>query len=85
VIWQKKLSKELQMDIKYESPNLFRFFMKKRKEKMPTMLIFVMIMLHYLPRFQKEPATTDWVNKIINAEPKTFDEFVLENKNLLIP
>jgi len=52
---------------------------------MPTMLIFVMIMLHYLPRFQKEPATTDWVNKIINAEPKTFDEFVLENKNLLIP
>ena len=81
----KKLSKGLQMDIKYESPNLFRFFMKKRKEKMPTMLIFVMIMLHYLPRFQKEPATTDWVNKIISAEPKTFDEFVLENKNLLIP
>ena len=81
----KKLSKGLQMDIKYESPNLFRFFIEKRKEKMPTMLIFVMIMLHYLPRFQKEPATTDWVNKIINAEPKTFDEFVLENKNLLIP
>ena len=81
----KKLSKGLQMDIKYESPNLFRFFMKKRKEKIPTMLIFVMIMLHYLPRFEKEPATTDWVNKIINAEPKTFDEFVLENKNLLIP
>jgi len=68
-----------------ESPNLFRFFLAKRKEKMPIMLILVMIMLHYLPRFQKEPETTDWVKKIANTEPKTFDEFVSENKNLLIP
>ena len=43
-----------------------------------------MIMLHYLPRFQKEPETTDWVKKIIKAEPKTFDAFVLQNKHLLI-
>ncbi len=48
------------------------------------MLIVVMIMLHYLPRFQKEPYATDWVKRIINNEPKTFDEFVFENKNLLI-
>lgn len=50
---------------------------------MPTMLILVMIMLHYLPRFQKEPQITDWVKKITNNEPKTFDEFVFEHKNLL--
>ena len=80
-----KLSKGLKTEIKYESPSLVRFFMVKRKEKMPFMLILVMIMLHYLPRFQKEPNTTEWVNKIINDEPKTFDEFVLENKKLLIP
>ena len=79
-----KLSKGLNTTITYKSPNLFKFFMAKRKEKMPTMLIFVMIMLHYLPRFQKEPETTHWINKIINDEPKTFDEFVLENKSLLI-
>ena len=79
-----KLSKGLNTKISYKSPNLFKFFMVKRKEKIPIMLILVMIMLHYLPRFQKEPETTDWVNKIINDEPKTFDEFVLVNKNLLL-
>jgi hypothetical protein len=78
-----KLSKGLKTVIKYESPNLLKFFIVKRKEKMPIVLILVMIMLHYLPRFQKEPEITDWVNKLINVEPKTFDEFVFENKNLL--
>ena len=78
-----KLSKGLNTTIKYESPNLFKFYWTKRKEKMPTMLILVMIMLHYLPRFQKEPNITDWVKKITNNEPKTFDEFVIENLNKL--
>ena len=68
------------MTIKYESPNLFKFFLTKRREKMPTTLVFVMIMLHYLPRFQKEPQITDWVKKITNDEPKTFDEFIVEHK-----
>ena len=78
-----KLSEGLKTTIKYESPNLFKFYWTKRKEKMPTMLILVMIMLHYLPRFQKEPNITDWVKKITNNEPKTFDEFVIENLNKL--
>ena len=78
-----KLSKVLNTTIKYESPNLFKFYWTKRKEKMPMMLILVMIMLHYLPRFQKEPNVTDWVKQITNNEPKTFDEFVVEHKNLL--
>lgn len=80
-----KLSKGLKTTIRYESPNLLRFYIVKRKEKMPTMLILVMIMLHYLLRFQKEPETTNWIYKIINAEPKTFDEFVFENRNVLNP
>jgi uncharacterized protein YbjT (DUF2867 family) len=62
----KKLSKGLKTNIKYDSPNLFKFFIVKRKDKMPGTLILVMIMLHYLPRFQREPETTDWVNKITN-------------------
>lgn len=78
-----KLSKSLKTDIKYESPNLLKFFISKRKEKIPTMLILVMIMLHYLPRFQKGPETSDWVKKIIKHEPTTFDEFVVENKEKL--
>jgi len=47
------------------------------------MLILVMIMLHYFPRFQQTPKTTQWVKIITGQEPKTFDDFVLTNKNQL--
>jgi len=78
-----KISKGTGKKINFISPSLLQFFWTKRKEKMPTMLILVMIMLHYLPRFQKTPKTTDWVKKITGREPLTFDNFVLINKNQL--
>lgn len=78
-----KLSKGLGKTIKYESPALLSFFITKKKEKMPTMLILVMIMLHYFPRFQKEPDTTDCIANILNKQPKEFDQFIFENKHNL--
>ena len=66
-----KLTIGLGTTIKYQSPNLINFFVEKRKEKTPTMLILVMIMLHYLPRFQKSPKITDCVKQITKNEPKT--------------
>jgi len=77
------LSSNLGLEIQFKSPNLISFFLTKRKEKIPTMLILVMIMLHYFPRFQKEPETTDWVEKIINRLPTTFEQFIHDNKKLL--
>ena len=71
-------------NIKYISPNLLSFFITKRKEKTPTMFILVMIMLHYFPRFQKEPETTKWVEKITNRQPTTFEQFINDNKKALI-
>ncbi len=70
--------------IEFISPNLIQFFFAKRKEKVPTMLILVMIMLHYLPRFQKIPKTTDCVKSITGQEPVSFKNFVINNKNLLV-
>ena len=78
-----KLSIGLGTKIKYESPNLIKFFLEKRKEKMPTMLILVMMMLHYLPRFQKIPNITDYVKQITKNEPKTFNQFIDANKSVL--
>ncbi len=78
-----KLSAGLGIKIRYESPNLLSFFLTKRKEKVPTMFILVMIMLHYLPRFQKEPAISPWVEKIIGKPPATFDQFIKDNKAAL--
>lgn len=73
----------LGVNIKFKSPNLLSFFITKRKEQIPTMLILVMIMLHYLPRFQKEPETTPWVDTILKRPANTFEEFVKQNKSLL--
>ncbi len=77
------LSHGLGIEIRFKSPSLMGFFLTKRKEKIPTMLILVMIMLHYFPRFQKEPETTDWVNKIINRQPITFEQFISDNRKAL--
>lgn len=79
----KMLSDILQTDIHYKSPNLANFFLTKKKEKTPTMLILVMIMLHYFPRFQKDPEITDWVEKITNKQSTTFEKFIIDHKKIL--
>lgn len=77
------LSEELGRNIRYKSPNLLSFFLKKKKENTPTALILVMIMLHYLPRFKKTPPTSDWVQKITGQEPRSFAEFMHRNASEL--
>ena len=78
------LSRCLGITIKFKSPNLIDFFLTKTKEKTPTMLILVMIMLHYFPRFQKEPEVSNWVEKLTNRRPISFEQFVNDNKKLLM-
>lgn len=80
----KELSIGLGVEIKFISPNLLSFFLAKRKEKMPTMLILVMIMLHYFPRFQAEPAITNCVKSITEKEPISFNQFITDNKSILL-
>jgi len=78
-----KISKAIGKKINFISPNLLHFFLTKRKENMPSMLILVMIMLHYFPRFKKTPKTTECVKIITGQEPKSFENFVLSNKKQL--
>ena len=78
-----KLSDELGSKITYESPSLLNFYWAKRKEGMPFMLIMVMIMLHYFPRFQETPHKTDSIKKITGNEPRAFNQFIKDNKILL--
>jgi len=79
-----KLSKALRHKINYESPNLIQFYLTKRKEKMPVMLILVMILLHYLPRFQREPQVSSCIKKILKKEPRSFERFITNNLTALI-
>jgi len=78
-----KLSEGLHTTIVYESPNLLQFYRTKRKQKLSTTFILVMILLHYLPRFQKPPLTTDCIERILHKLPKSFEQFIAENKAIL--
>jgi uncharacterized protein YbjT (DUF2867 family) len=69
--------------IRFVSPNLIRFFVQKRKEGMPPVFILVMIMLHYLPRFRKEPVLSNWVEVLTGRPPITFEQFVKDHTHLL--
>ncbi|OAQ39793.1 NmrA family transcriptional regulator [Pedobacter psychrophilus] len=75
-----KMSAGIGRKINFISPNLLQFYLTKRKENMPLMFILVMMMLHYLPRFQKTPKTTDCIKIITGKDPISFDDFVLVNK-----
>jgi uncharacterized protein YbjT (DUF2867 family) len=79
-----QLSDGLQMNIEYVSPNLLSFYFAKKREGIPTALIFVMMMLHYLPQFQKEPLITNWVEEITGNGPILFEQFIADNKNALL-
>ena len=71
-------------NIRYISPNLIRFYCEKRKENIPPAFILVMIMLHFLPRFQKEPPLTHHVEKITGRKPGSFESFVSRNRALFL-
>lgn len=77
------LSSVLGRKINFKSPGLITFFWVKKKAGLPTGIILVMIMLHYLPRFRGAPITTDWVAKICGSNPRSFAEFVVAHKNML--
>lgn len=70
------LSLELDQRINYESPTLWDFFWHKKREGSSTGFILIMIMLHYLPRFQKTPSLSPWVENITGETPISFEQFV---------
>ncbi len=77
------LSEVLGRKIRYKSPNLLSFYLKKRRESTPHTFILVLILLHYLPRFSATPRTSERVREITGKEPRTFREFVAANKKAL--
>lgn len=62
--------------IEYVHTTPLKFYQLKKKEGIPTGMIIVMIMLHFLPRFQKEPRITNSFERIIGKKPTTLREFI---------
>lgn len=76
------LSEHLGRPISYESPNLMKFFREKRKLGMDKMMIFVMIMLHFLPRLsRKNNELTATVETITGQKPGTLEAYIKREKS----
>lgn len=69
--------------IRFVDMNPFRYFAMKRREGIPRGLVLVMILLHFLPRFQKEPRISDFYEKITGKKPTTLKQFIEREKAML--
>ena len=69
--------------ISYQNLSPFKFYSLKAKEGMDKTMILVMIMLHFLPRFQKPPVISDEYEKITGKKPTTISQFVSREINKL--
>ncbi len=70
------LTEELHEQFVYKSPNPISFFIHKKKQGEETAFIFVLIMLHFAPRFQKPPKVSNDFEKLTGEKPNSLREFV---------
>lgn len=70
------INTQIEEVITFENTNPIRFFRIKKKEGLATGLILVMILLHFLPRFQPEPQISNFYEKLTGKKPTTLNEFV---------
>lgn len=75
-----RLTAALGRKVEYIDAGLFRFFLQKKKEATPTGYILVLIMLHYLARFQDQPQITDEFFRLTGKKPNSLENFIQENK-----
>lgn len=71
--------------IQYKPLHPLHFMVRKLKDKIGFEMILVMILLHYLPRFSKEPVISQSYQSITGKPPTSFNDFILREKNTLTP
>lgn len=68
--------------ISFADPGLLSFLWQQRRKGVPFTYIGVLVMLHYLPRFQKAPATSNAIEDITGKQPVDFEAFAKEYASL---
>jgi len=67
--------------IRFKNINPLKFFRIKKQEGMAKGMIIVMILLHFLPRFQKEPRISDFYERLTGKKPTDLKTFIQREKN----
>ncbi len=76
------ISKHANQPVVYKNVNPLRYFWIKRREGVPVGKVLVMIMLHFLPRFQQDPVISEFYEQITGHRPTTLNNFIERNKSL---
>ena len=70
------INEKVENKITYNRVGPIKFYFLKKREGMKAGLIVVMLVLHYLPRFQKEPLVSNNVKLLTGHNPTTIKEFI---------
>lgn len=76
----KLINKVISSPLKFRSVNPFTFYRIKKREGMAKGMIVVMIMLHFLPRFQKEPRISYFYEQLTGKKPTDLKTFIAREK-----
>ncbi|WP_250432501.1 NmrA family NAD(P)-binding protein [Hanstruepera flava] len=76
------INSEISNNIIYKSVNPIHFLILKMKAGMSFGKTMVLIILHYLPRFQKEPKISNNYEVLMGKEPTTLQSFIEREKKL---
>jgi len=77
------INKVIENPIEYKSVNPLKFFWVKKQEGMVTGMIVVMILLHFLPRFQKAPRISNFYEQMTGRKPTDLKTFIEREKKQL--
>lgn len=76
------LSLALGKKVNYRSPGLLWFTLRKLREGNNFGFTIVLIMLHYLARFQERPAVSDSYTELTGQQPNTLVNFINCNRSV---
>jgi len=74
------MNESISRPISFDNVSPLKFYKIKKKDGMAKGMIFVMIMLHFLPRFQKEPNISDFYEKLTGKKPTMLIDFIRREK-----
>lgn len=74
------INNAIENPISYRNVNPLKFYSLKKRDKMVKGMIIVMILLHFLPRFQKEPKISDFYEQLTGKKPTDLKTFIEREK-----
>jgi uncharacterized protein YbjT (DUF2867 family) len=77
------LNRFLRWPIRYRAMNPIFFYWRKRRENYPKDYLFVLTLLHVLPRFMKEPLISDDYFVLTGESPSLLQDFAKREAHLL--